>query len=113
MKKAAARRVPCSCEPCMDQIMTPWDNSIPFATPSLQPRFKTPEGCILAPSLGDENDWKMITICETKDCKEEEVLEMYEDKLGADDAAKSRQMLDGGFAAYETEEGYDVFEIIG
>ena len=111
--KGASRRIACYCESCETTIHLPWDNSVDPATPSLQPRFQRPPDCILAPSVQEFNDYKIVSVFQTEDVLEEEVMQICEDVLANEELNASNRMKDGNFAAYRTTEGFDIFKIVG
>ena len=77
--------------------MKEWQDNVP---PAQQERFKRPPNCVLAESVQDLNDWKIINVFETEEADEEEAMDICEDILAEDELNASRMMADGGCAAY-------------
>ena len=90
--------------------MKEWQDNVP---PAQQERFQRPPNCVLADSVQDLNDWKIISIFETEEADEEEAMEICEDILAQDEVNASSKMEDGGYAAYQQGNSYSVFKIVG
>ena len=118
LQQVAARRIPCACPSCHQQITKPWDDSI--KDPSNQPKFQEPENCVFKDVFGDLNDWKIITLQQVKgNCVEGEVLEMFEDTLGAMESAAATSLEEDCYFAYnaptepDSPDGYYIVRATG
>ena len=89
--------------------MKEWQHNV---LPKQQERFQRPPNCVLAESVQDLNDWKIITAFETEEADEEEAMEICEDILAQDELDASRMMESGGFAAYQEGSSHSVFKIV-
>ena len=70
-------------------------------------------GGTFAPSVQEFNDYKIVSVFQTKDVLEEEVMQICEDVLANEELNASNRMKDGNFAAYRTTEGFGIFKIVG
>ena len=59
----AARRIPCSCKSCLDQLKLPWDKA---KDETKQDRYKQNRTCTRWNMFQGLNDWKIIQIYPTK-----------------------------------------------
>ena len=57
--RAAIRRIPCSCDSCLQALQAPW---IPGTEAEQQPRYKENRSCDLWPVFLGENNWEIVTI---------------------------------------------------
>ena len=61
----AARRIPCMCEGCLQQLQKPWLKNKSFYE---QPRYEPNNlQCSLWPTLGPLNNWRLISITDNND----------------------------------------------
>jgi hypothetical protein len=102
---AAARRMPCACAPCNNQIRLPWVWS---RSPRNQPRFQSTPDCKYHSSFEDRNEWVIIAFKEDNKCfEEEEVQELREEVLDNVELQHSQQVRIGGHGAYQIWEGVE------
>ena len=55
----AARRIPCACRSCIDQLKLPWDNA---KDKKDQPRYLQNQNCIMWKMFEGLNDWRIVEI---------------------------------------------------
>ena len=55
----AVRRIPCACQPCLDQLKLPWSPNI---APQNQPRYAQNKKCSTWNMFLGENDWDIVHI---------------------------------------------------
>ena len=86
--RVAARRIPCYCVACRQQLRQPWVDTID--DPLEQPRFQTPEECLKKDIMGIFNDWKTLSFKAKSGVEKEEteqvfdwVLDSYEMKVAS------------------------------
>ena len=102
--RCAARRIPCACDACRQQIQLPWNESLP---PLEQPRFKTPTDCKRKEIFGTFNDWTILEIRPmVNEVEEEDMEELFEDILGAHEINITQDIQPGQFGAYESRDEY-------
>ena len=116
--KVAARRIPCSCQACYQQLNEPWEEEIQDI--SKQPRFQKVQDCIYKEVFEGYNEWKIISLksIPTKDAEEDfdpadEMEELFNDILGEYEIEAANQIEKDMFGAYQTEDpNTDGFYII-
>ena len=64
-------------------------------------------------SVGDLNDWKILTLHPTEGSLPEEIQEIYNSTLQVEETNAADEMQNGNYAAYQHEDGYYVFKIVG
>jgi hypothetical protein len=106
LRFAAVRRYPCSCNACHSKIMLPWDNTLPLKSRedrAKQPRFQHVPDCKYAEIFEELNDWKIIELV-IGQAVEEELEEVFEDVLAAEETRARRDLKAGSFFAYSSPE---------
>ena len=104
--KIAARRIPCACQACKEQLAMPWNNNL---VPAAQPMFQSPVNCILRPIMEAFNDWKILSFVRSA-VDPEEIQVIFEGVLGEMEAITAHEIEVGGFGAHDTENDYDLVE---
>ena len=98
-----ARRIPCSCISCSQQLAIPWNALI--KEPLKQPRFQDPSDCHYKAILGNHNKWKLIRLVSTE-VDDDELDALKEDILGEMEATIASKIEIGHFGAYDSDSDY-------
>lgn len=114
--KVAVRRIPCCCQSCRDQLLSPWIANTPAEE---QPRYKTNQSCHWWPIFEGLNDWHIVTLVVGKDDDAQADLLEEAQNLFLDSRAEEafKQIVVGQRGAFATDDpdadGYYVVEWTG
>ena len=102
----AARRIPCFCTACQDQLKSSWIPGRPF---NEQPRYKHNNSqCIFWKVLGPLNNWRLITIVDSNNSdyqKSSNVTKsIFRNTLRSRSMAMSTNIEVGNYAAVSTSD---------
>jgi hypothetical protein len=99
--KAAVRRIPCGCQSCTTQLLTPWSHGIPATT---QPRYAPRPDCDWAPIFQGLNDWLIVDLVPTAKSDEEEIELAYTTVLKGIATIMSESIKIGEYGAFNTDD---------
>ena len=115
--KAAVRKIPCGCVPCLRRMALPW---VPGVAPEEQPRYASSTDCVYWPIFKQAdgepgiNDWRIIHLRPGKDSDAAEEEEALADALAGVTAEMAAGIRIGKYGAFATlDEDADGYYVVG
>ena len=100
--QVAARRIPCACDACIEQLEQPWLPKVPFHK---QPRYKGGNTkCIYWNIFQGVNDWLLIKISDKQDSDSTIDHTLVENTLECNTAKVAEEVVIDGYGALATND---------